>query len=314
SEVERMNTFIVEGCPTLKGLADNCARLYNEVNLAQAGVYTLKFPWYPEHLYEKYAPSIGSATAQQIINKNSEAWRSFFALKRLEVKGKLPPHIAKVSMPGYWKKDGRRDLRVIIRNDCYRVDDEYLYLHLPKGLRLRYKGGLRWHGRQGRLEVVYDDAHEVWRGFMAVNVERPPIRGGNKPLYIDLGVINLAAVWFEGLKQPVAYSGRAVLADWRYWTKRIAKMQSKLARVNSAKTSRRLGKLYRIRQRRLRHAINAVIKAIVEDAYTLGISKIVLGKLKGIRKNNHNGKANSMINNFWSFGYIVRRFREKAEE
>ncbi|MEG9194322.1 MAG: hypothetical protein V6S10_03230 [Candidatus Methanoglobus sp.] len=28
-------------------------------------------------LYEKYSPLIGSATAQQIINKNNEAWRSF---------------------------------------------------------------------------------------------------------------------------------------------------------------------------------------------------------------------------------------------
>jgi IS605 OrfB family transposase len=68
-----------------------------------------------------------------------------------------------------------------------------------------------------------------------------------------------------------------------------------------------------MRQRRFRHAVNAMIKTIVEDAYQLGISKIVLGRLKNIRTKNHN-KANSMINNFWSFNYIVRRFKEKAEE
>jgi hypothetical protein len=38
-------------------------------------------------------------------------------------------------MPRYWKRDGRRELRIIVRNDCYRVDGEYLYL--PKGLKLR---------------------------------------------------------------------------------------------------------------------------------------------------------------------------------
>jgi transposase len=32
---------------------------------------------------------------------------------------------------------------------------------------------------------------------MAVEVEKPPIKGGNKPLHIDLGVVNLATVWFE---------------------------------------------------------------------------------------------------------------------
>jgi transposase len=31
-------------------------------------------------------------------------------------------------------------------------------------------------------------------------------------------------------------------------------------------------------------------------------------------KSRNNGKANAMINNFWSFNHIVRRFREKAEE
>ena len=39
SDVERMNTFIVEGCPTLKGLADNCARLYNGVNFERRQAY-----------------------------------------------------------------------------------------------------------------------------------------------------------------------------------------------------------------------------------------------------------------------------------
>jgi putative transposase len=312
--MERANTFIVEGCPAIWELADNCAKLYNEVNfeIRQAYIHFKKFSWYHEQLYAKYAPLIGSATAQQIINKNNEAWRSFLALKRLEAEGKLPSHIARVSMPRYWKKNGRRELRIIIRNDCYRINDEHLYL--PKRLKLKYKGELKWKGKPGRLEIVYDKVDEVWRSFMTVKVEKPPFRGGTKPLYIDLGVINLATVWFEGLGQPIAFSGRAVLSDWWYWNTRIAKEQSRLARINRAKTSRKLRMLYRVRQRRFKQAVNAMIKQIVEDAYQLGISKIVLGRLKGIRNNSQNGKANAMINNFWSFNYIVRRFKEKTEE
>jgi IS605 OrfB family transposase len=75
---------------------------------------------------------------------------------------------------------------------------------------------------------------------------------------------------------------------------------------------------YRIKQRRLRHAVNAMVKTIVDDAHELSVSKIVLGKLKGIRNNsnsnNHNGKANAIMNNFWSLEYIIRRFKERAEE
>jgi len=313
--MERTNTFIVEDNPALWELADNCARLWNEVNFERrhAYIHYKKFSWYPKHLYRKYAPLIGSATAQQVINKNNEAWRSFLKLKRLERNGKLPRHIKRVSMPRYWKKNGRRELRIIIRKDCYRLENGFL--HLPKRLKLRIKGSLKWKGKQGRLEIIYDDVDEVWRGFMAVKVEKPPSRGGGKPLYIDLGVINLATVWFEGLKQPIAFSGRTVLADWWYWTKKIAREQSRLVRVNRTRTSRRLRKLFRIRKRRFRHAVNTMVKVIVDDAAQLNISKIIIGDLRGIRESNReNGKANSMIHNFWSHAYIIQRFREKAEE
>ena len=85
--------------------------------------------------------------------------------------------------------------------------------------------------------------------------------------------------------------------------------------MNGAKTSRRLRRLYRIRRRRFRHAVNAMVKTIIEDAHQLGVSKIILGDLRGIRmNNNHNGKMNSMIHNFWSFRYTVQKFKDKAEE
>jgi len=139
-----------------------------------------------------------------------------------------------------------------------------------------------------------------------------------KRLYIDLGVRCLATIWYEGLKQPVAFSGNELLADWWYWSsRRIAEEQSRLARVNNVKRSRMLSKLYRIRQRRFKHAINAMVKTIVDNAYHLGIREIVIGKLRGIRSNNNNSnnsKANAMVNNFWSYSYIVRRIKDKAEE
>jgi hypothetical protein len=45
-------------------------------------------------------------------------------------------------------------------------------------------------------------------GFITVKVEKPS-RRGSKPLYIDLGVIKLATIWFEGLRQPIAFSVKA---------------------------------------------------------------------------------------------------------
>jgi putative transposase len=113
-EVERANTFMVEGCPALWKLADNCAGLYNEVNFERRHAYIRykRFERCPKRLHEKYAPLVGSATAQQIINKNNEAWRSIPALKRLRAEGRLPKHTTKVSMPRRWKKNGKKELKL----------------------------------------------------------------------------------------------------------------------------------------------------------------------------------------------------------
>jgi putative transposase len=331
--MQRTNTFIIEdNCNTLFKIADNCSKLWNELNYERRNAYingkSINFNWYPKHLYNKYSIIIGSSTAQQIINKNNEAWRSFLALKKMEREGKLPKHITRVSMPRYWKYKGKRELRIIVRNDCYKVIDGYLYL--PNGINVKYKGNIRWKGKQGRLEIFYDRIDKVWRGFMSVNVidssPRESLTDSNKTtkrLYIDLGVVNIATVWYEGLKQPIAFNGRRLLADWWYWSSRISEEQSRLVKINNANRSRRLSKLYRIRQRRFKHAINAMAKTIVDNAYHLGIREIVIGNLRGIRSNNNNSnnnnnynnsKTNAMINNFWSYSYIAKRVKEKAEE
>ncbi|KPV64145.1 MAG: hypothetical protein AOA65_1030 [Candidatus Bathyarchaeota archaeon BA1] len=54
----------------------------------------------------------------------------------------------------------------------------------------------------------------------------------------------------------------------------------------------------------------------MRDLYKLGVSKIVVGNLKHIRENNgkNDHKTNSMIHNFWSFNYIIKRIRDVAEE
>jgi len=63
-------------------------------------------------LYEKYALVIGSATAKEITN-NSDVCKSFFSLKKIEHEGMLPPHITKISIPRYWKKNNKRELRIV---------------------------------------------------------------------------------------------------------------------------------------------------------------------------------------------------------
>ncbi|WP_456487727.1 hypothetical protein [Candidatus Alkanophaga liquidiphilum] len=144
-----------------------------------------KIDWNTDEEYGRYKRLVGSATAQQIIRKNNEVWKSFFALLKAYKAGKIEdrPH-----PPGYWKdrNTSRRILRILVRSDAYKLDNKYL--RLPFKLKVRWKGKNRWEGKQGRLEIVYDELSNRWVCYQPVEVKplHQPI--GDKKAYVDLGV------------------------------------------------------------------------------------------------------------------------------
>jgi len=238
---------------------------------------------------------------------------------RLKNQGKLPSHIRKVSPPRYWKdrESGRRKLMTVIRNDCYRIEEVggKTWLILPKGLRIRITGEIKWRGKQERLEIIYDDLTGRWYAYQSVEVNQPRRTiSPEKRAFVDLGVINITTAWIEGEKQPIAFSGKPLLADWWYWTKKIAHYQSIAKKVNGVNTTKRIRKYYRIRQLRFRHAVNTIIHRFVKLCYEKGVSEIIVGDVSGIRQNNDkNAKVNAMIHNFWSFRYVINRLITTAE-
>lgn len=260
---------------------------------------------------------MGSATAQQIIRKNNEAWRSFFSLLRL--KRRLPPHIERVSPPRYWKdrSTGKRKLMTVIRNDTYRIEEieGEKCLILPKGLRIRATGSIRWGGKQGRLEIHYDDLTGRWYAHQSVEVEVDQQSAtSSKRAFVDLGVINIITALIEGERQAIAFSGSPLLSDWWYWSERIAKYQSELKRVNDRNTSKQLRNLYRKRQCRFRHFINTIINRFARLCRERNVGEVIVGDITNIRANNDRGsKVNAMIHNFWSFRYVIDRLKTTLE-
>lgn len=94
---------------------DASASLWNQLNYERRQNFTDpeidKSVWDTENFRKQYVGVLGSATAQQVIRKNTEAWRSFFALKE---KGEDN------GLPGYWGNDEEgRELRTYIRNDQF---------------------------------------------------------------------------------------------------------------------------------------------------------------------------------------------------
>jgi len=111
----------------LKALCSLASKLWNEVNYARRRQFfgnkgvDLKATY--KEFYGKYKALIGSATAQQVLNKNNEAWKSFFNLLKAKKEGKLPPFIMKINPPGDKKKGKSRMLWVVLRNDQYRTGE-----------------------------------------------------------------------------------------------------------------------------------------------------------------------------------------------
>ncbi len=137
---------------------------------------------------------------------------------------------------------------------------------------------------------------------------------GNKKAYVDLGVKVPIMTWILG-ERIFGYRANSMLSDWRYWNHRIAKHQAILKEVNKKHTSKQLSKLYRKRQRRFRSKINWIVKDFVDTCWLKGVSEIICGDLRNIRDSaKFNKKANSMIHNFWSIGYILKRLKEKSKE
>jgi putative transposase len=177
----------------LRRLASISARLFNEVNYERRQQFfrgervDLEGTW--DRYYERYKGALG-VNAQAVLQKNNEAWSSFFSLLKLKREGKLPPIMKRVGPPKYWKDRGskERKLILVVRQDRYVVDEQNHRLFLRDfNMEIDFAGGLRWHGKQGRLEIRYDEARRAWHASIPVEVGVETTRNGNESKHIVRG-------------------------------------------------------------------------------------------------------------------------------
>jgi putative transposase len=327
----------------LRKLADVCARLYNELNYERRQQFfsgegvDFKGTW--DKYYEKYKGILG-VNAQAVIQKNNEDWNSFFSLLNLMKEGKLPPHMRRVSPPGYWKdkETGKRRLIIVIRQDRYEVDVERHVIILKDfNMEIKFAGRLRWLGKQGRLEIIYDDTKNAWyahipvevgvgetrtgkktkhivigeRGFIQIVVPR-----GNKVASIDLGINNLASVVVSD-GTWLLYKGVRAKEDFFYFQRRIAEIQSlrdslkdKLLDDAINELNHEMRRLYGKLKRRLLHLYRNFAKHLIEQLYESGVSTIYLGYPFNIVQD----KGNKFASNLWSYRKLMDIIELKAQE
>ncbi|KUH32769.1 transposase [Thermococcus celericrescens] len=315
---------------TLFQLAHASAVIWNKLNYQRLKQFKefgrIDFSGTEKEAYHEFKNWIGGSTVQQLARKNAESWRSFFTLNKKRKNGGLPEWFGP-KPPGFVREENGRKIFIIpLRNDQYKIDGNVIELRrLGKfgRLRIQFKGRIHLKGKQGRLEIIYDDVKRKWYAHVSFTVEekiigdewveipRKPL--GDLSAGIDLGVNNLMAVYVEN-GESFLVNGRPLKSIAFYWRRRIAEYQSKLNR-SGAKKSRKLKRMHEKAKLQAKHYINTVVRQTVERLYHLGVSRILVGYPKGIARNSEKGgRQNFLLSHVWRFNTVIKRLKEVAEE
>lgn len=332
--MRRANTFTVSPRSNrdkliLIEVMDASAALWNELNYERRqAFFDDRDVWSvdADEYRVQYKGVLGSATAQQIIRRNDEAWRSFFAL----LEGDENP-----SPPGYWKDgdSGERNLQTLVRNDQYTLQwGERSRLEIPVGFDLKEKYGLgyherlrleasgdpRWDGEQGRLEVVYDRDAETFRARQPVTdavLRRDESLADassdeDATAALDIGANNLVACTTSTGSQRL-YHARPQFHRFRQTTQQIATLQEDLG--YGIWSSRCIRQLYHKRTERVCHLQDALVRDLAEWLADIGVGEVIVGDLSGVLQEYWSAVVNEKTHQFWSHGRFCRRLQEVLE-
>ncbi|AZQ16089.1 RNA-guided endonuclease TnpB family protein [Halorubrum sp. PV6] len=338
----RTNTFVVrphseDGERVLRDLLDASAALWNEVNYERLMRYNDEDDFEGDvwdadtgSLEGQYKPVLGGSTAQQIISKNSEAWRSFFRVEKKfddESNDSVTEHPAPPGFRG--NKDDGRVLKGLIRKDAYSVEwgtrsrleilvgEDLRDRHnSPKGrLRLEIVGEPNWpdYEDQSRLELWYDETDGTFRASQPVTIpddtRATPLADDTAAL--DVGANNLVACTTTTGDQYL-YDGSSPFDQFRDTTERIADLQSKLD--DQQQSSTQVDRLSKVKYGRRDHAQDALVRDLVDRLYEKGVSTVYVGDLKDVLSTHWKPEVNAKTHNFWAFRRFINRLESVCEE
>ncbi|WP_248516909.1 transposase [Salinarchaeum laminariae] len=295
-------------------------------------------------LRDEYVPIIGSGTFDQIERKNADAWESFFELLEDYHDPENQSVTEKPSVPGYWgSRSEGYPLRTLIRNDLYEFEwgedgstveftigqalkETYGYGHYER-LRLDVHGDTRWTGKDGQLELCYDEDFDVIR--VNHTVRQPALRTGGHSYTqtghtnrlesssdarfaaIDLGANNtITAVTSAG--EAVVCNARSEFQRFRSLSERIATLQSQLA--TDSYSSRQIRRTFARRGNRRDHHLDATVRLVAEWLHETGVEHVVVGDLTNVLSTHWNARVNEKTHAFWSHGGLIDRIEVTFEE
>ena len=266
-------------------------RCIDESNGFIADAYFLS--WYlkgtPEYKAMPYA------TCSQIcIQEKCREWKSFYRAKAAYA---LAPSsfTGRPQPPGYLDPvKGRGWITITSQN--FRIDEDG-NVRMPGFLKDIHIRARHRSARQIRVRTCKDEIviQLIYEEKKAKPVKEMAVMG------IDLGVNNLiAAAWNSG-KMPVIVNGRPLKSMNQYYNKKKARLQEDAKKTNGRDLTRRIERLTRKRNRKVRDYLHKASRKIVDMAVTSGTGLIVIGENIGWKQKVNMGNRTNQ--NFVSIPY-----------
>ena len=282
------------------------SKLYNCGNYERTEYKKLGFEKMPNWFSQKrdlkgnmWYKSLPSQSAQDVLQRLDEGWKSFFKLKK--TKGIENPK------PPYYKKDGHH-MNVKYLNNSFKIIDGCIRLMISKTLRtyLNEKYGIEKkffyiplkkdieNIKQVEFKYLSQDEYKVY--VIYEKAEKAKLADNGRYIGIDLGICNLATI-YDNKGNTFIISGNTYQNTLYYYNKKIAYYQSKLAKdknitsekeISSLK-SKRLKRLQTKKNNKIGYIIHSSTRKIVDYCLENGITNVVIGDIQGIREGNDKG-------------------------
>lgn len=282
-------------------------KLWNVCNYERMNYKKLDLPVdYPNWYYQKKAHKDGlwykqlpSQTAQEVCKILDKSWRSFYALlKSNGIDNPNPPrykhdNIAITYMQmAIRHEDGSGIVRLSLPKalkrymfDAYGIDEAYLFLENKIFKDISAIKQIKiYPPKNGCADII-----------VIYEVPDPVLLPDNgRYLSVDLGLHNLITC-YSSMDGETFIAGRKYLSVCNYYNKEIARIQSQWHSSQSRKgikhpkSSKHIKKLYQKKNHAINDYLHKVTRHIVSYCRGRSINTVVIGDIKGIRKDNNLG-------------------------
>ena len=282
-------------------------KLWNVCNYERNNYKDLGLEKYPDWYYQKskhkddlWFKSLPSQTAQEVCKLLDKSWKSFYCLKKSGgIENPRPPRYKKDKMPITYMQNGIQHEKgsLSVRLSLPKKLKEYM--DLTYGIRAAYlylKNPVFSNTDMIKQIRIYPPASEgTCRILIIYEVEDvTPVQDNGRYLSIDLGLHNLMTCYDNAGRTFIV--GREYLSHTYFYDKEIARVQSQWANIQNARgvkhprTSNHLQMVYQKKNNCIKDYIHKLTRYITDYCVKNEIHTVVIGDIKGIRKENGLGR------------------------